>query len=153
MVNKFVFKLLFDYSFVRGTSSAMVKLSVPCLHGVQRSLSYVLLNLIISSLQADTNLLDSTLNGKMQSKVPKKSPPLAEKGRQSSAVKGYEQPTIASKSRSPSPYTKRRMCELSEEARQRLAHLNLGPHEFRRDTDKPPFVIRRVGIGSKVLPT
>ncbi|KAF4797166.1 spermatogenesis-associated protein 6 isoform X2 [Turdus rufiventris] len=104
---------------------------------------------------ADTNLLDSTLNGKMQSKVPKKSPPPAEKGRQSSAVKGYEQPTIASKSRSPSPYTKRRMCELSEEARQRLAHLNLGPHEFRRDTDKPPFVIRRVGQpspGAKLHP-
>uniref|UniRef100_A0A8C3XYY6 Spermatogenesis associated 6 n=1 Tax=Catharus ustulatus TaxID=91951 RepID=A0A8C3XYY6_CATUS len=109
-----------------------------------------LLSLGRSHIQADTNLLDSTLNGKMQSKVPKKSPPPAEKGRQSSAVKGYEQPTIASKSRSPSPYTKRRMCELSEEARQRLAHLNLGPHEFRRDTDKPPFVIRRVGIRSKV---
>ncbi|XP_032923729.1 spermatogenesis-associated protein 6 isoform X2 [Catharus ustulatus] len=114
-----------------------------------------LLSLGRSHIQADTNLLDSTLNGKMQSKVPKKSPPPAEKGRQSSAVKGYEQPTIASKSRSPSPYTKRRMCELSEEARQRLAHLNLGPHEFRRDTDKPPFVIRRVGQpspGAKLHP-
>ncbi|KAI1236821.1 hypothetical protein IHE44_0015075 [Lamprotornis superbus] len=110
-----------------------------------RSLSYVLSN------QADMNwVLHSTLNGKMHSKVPKKSPPPAGKGRQSSAVKSYEQPTIASKSRSPSPYTKRRMCELSEEARQRLAHLNLGPHEFRRDTDKPPFVIRRVGIRSKI---
>ncbi|XP_030809636.1 spermatogenesis-associated protein 6 [Camarhynchus parvulus] len=86
-----------------------------------------------------------TPNGRMPSKLAKKSPPSAEKGEQSSALRGYEQPTIASKSRSPSPYTKRRMCELSEEARQRLGHLNLGPHEFRRDTDKPPFVIRRVG--------
>ncbi|KAL2301890.1 hypothetical protein Nmel_011291, partial [Mimus melanotis] len=115
-----------------------------------------LLSLGRSHIQADMNwVLHSTLNGKMLSKVPKKSPPAAEKGRQSSAVRSYEQPTIASKSRSPSPYTKRRMCELSEEARQRLAHLNLGPHEFRRDTDKPPFVIRRVGQpspGAKLHP-
>ncbi|XP_054142065.1 spermatogenesis-associated protein 6 isoform X1 [Melozone crissalis] len=87
------------------------------------------------------------LSGRMPSKLARKSPPSAG---QSSALRSYEQPTIASKSRSPSPYTKRRMCELSEEARQRLSHLNLGPHEFRRDTDKPPFVIRRVGIGSQV---
>ncbi|NXY20935.1 SPAT6 protein, partial [Atrichornis clamosus] len=86
----------------------------------------------------------STPNGKLHRKAPKKNTPSPEKGRQSLAVKNYEQPTIASKSRSPSPYTKRRMCELSGEARQRLAHLNLGPHEFRRETDKPPFVVRRV---------
>ncbi|CAN8217266.1 unnamed protein product [Coccothraustes coccothraustes] len=99
-----------------------------------------------SHIQTDRNWVHHpTLNGKMPSKLGKKSPPSAEKGGQSSAVRSYEQPTIASKSRSPSPYTKRRMCELSEEARQRLSHLNLGPHEFRRDTDKPPFVIRRVG--------
>ncbi|XP_041339435.1 spermatogenesis-associated protein 6 isoform X1 [Pyrgilauda ruficollis] len=99
-----------------------------------------------SHIQTDQNCAyHPTLNGKMPSKVSKKSPPSAERGGQSWAVRSYEQPTIASKSRSPSPYTKRRMCELSEEARQRLAHLNLGPHEFRRDTDKPPFVIRRVG--------
>ncbi|XP_057235933.1 spermatogenesis-associated protein 6 [Malurus melanocephalus] len=97
----------------------------------------------------------STPNRKMHSKLPKKNPPSPGKGRQSLAVKSYEQPTIASKSRSPSPYTKRRMCELSEEARQRLAHLNLGPHEFKRDTDKPPFVIRRVeqpSPGAKLHP-
>ncbi|KAG8436932.1 hypothetical protein GDO86_007856 [Hymenochirus boettgeri] len=59
--------------------------------------------------------------------------------------RNYERPTIASKSRSPSPYTKRRMCELSQDARQRLAHLNLGPHEFKKETEKkPPFVIRHV---------
>ncbi|XP_039567702.1 spermatogenesis-associated protein 6 isoform X1 [Passer montanus] len=99
-----------------------------------------------SHIQTDQNCVyHPTLNGRMPPRVSKKSPPSAEKGRQSLVVRSYEQPTIASKSRSPSPYTKRRMCELSEEARQRLAHLNLGPHEFRRDTDKPPFVIRRVG--------
>uniref|UniRef100_A0A5F5PGN2 Spermatosis associated 6 n=1 Tax=Equus caballus TaxID=9796 RepID=A0A5F5PGN2_HORSE len=57
-------------------------------------------------------------------------------------AKNYEQPTISSKSHSPSPYTKRRMCELSEDTRRRLAHLNLGPYEFKKETDKPPFVIR-----------
>lgn len=57
----------------------------------------------------------------------------------------YEQPTIASKSRSPSPYTNRRMCELSEDSRQRLAHLSLGPYTFKKETCcKPPFVVRHV---------
>ncbi|OWK64403.1 Spermatogenesis-associated protein 6 [Lonchura striata] len=99
-----------------------------------------------SSLQTGKNWVrHSSLNGKMPSKLAKQSLPSAERGGQGWAARSYEQPTIASKSRSPSPYTKRRMCELSEEARQRLAHLNLGPHEFRRDTDRPPFVIRRVG--------
>ncbi|XP_040263955.1 spermatogenesis-associated protein 6 [Bufo bufo] len=61
----------------------------------------------------------------------------------------YEQPTIASKSRSPSPYTNRRMCELSEDSRQRLAHLNLGPYEFKKETcSKPPFVVRHVETSS-----
>lgn len=61
-------------------------------------------------------------------------------------AKNYEQPTISSKSHSPSPYTKRRMCELSEDTRRRLAHLNLGPYEFKKETDKPPFVIRHVCV-------
>ncbi|KAM5149010.1 spermatogenesis-associated protein 6 [Mantella aurantiaca] len=57
----------------------------------------------------------------------------------------YEQPTIASKSRSPSPYTNRRMCELSEDSKQRLAHFNLGPFEFKKESeDKPPFVVRHI---------
>nr|XP_014430681.2 spermatogenesis-associated protein 6 [Pelodiscus sinensis] len=86
----------------------------------------------------------STPNGRFQTRSPKKNTPSPEKNRNCLATKNYEQPTIASKSRSPSPYTKRRMCELSEEARQRLAHLNLGPFEFRRETDKPPFVIRHI---------
>lgn len=98
-----------------------------------------------SHVQDDLNWVHhSTPNGKLQTKLPKKNTLSPEKSRHSVARKNYEQPTIASKSRSPSPYTKRRMCELSEEARQRLAHLNLGPYEFRRETDKPPFVVRRV---------
>ncbi|KFQ66212.1 Spermatogenesis-associated protein 6, partial [Pelecanus crispus] len=98
-----------------------------------------------SHIQGDLNWVHhSTPNEKLQTKLPKKNTLSPEKTRHSLATKNYEQPTIASKSRSPSPYTKRRMCELSEEARQRLAHLNLGPYEFRRETDKPPFVVRRV---------
>ncbi|NXL58048.1 SPAT6 protein, partial [Chordeiles acutipennis] len=98
-----------------------------------------------SHIQGDSNWVrHSTPNGKLQTKLPKKNTLSREKSRQSLTTKNYQQPTIASKSRSPSPYTKRRMCELSEEARQRLAHLNLGPYEFRRETNKPPFVVRRV---------
>ncbi|NXI62824.1 SPAT6 protein, partial [Anseranas semipalmata] len=98
-----------------------------------------------SHIQDDLNWVHhSTPNGKLQTKLPKTNTLSPEKSRHNVATKNYEQPTIASKSRSPSPYTKRRMCELSEEARQRLAHLNLGPYEFRRETDKPPFVVRRV---------
>ncbi|XP_055580552.1 spermatogenesis-associated protein 6 isoform X2 [Falco cherrug] len=104
-----------------------------------------LLSLGRSHIQGDLNWVHrSTPNGKLQTKLPKKNTLSPEKSGHSLATKNYEQPTIASKSRSPSPYTKRRMCELSEEARQRLAHLNLGPYEFRRETDKPPFVVRRV---------
>ncbi|KFQ36763.1 Spermatogenesis-associated protein 6, partial [Merops nubicus] len=98
-----------------------------------------------SHIQGDLNWVHhSTPNGKLQTKLPKKNTLSPEKSRHSLATKNYELPTIASKSRSPSPYTRRRMCELSTEARQRLAHLNLGPYEFRRETDKPPFVVRRV---------
>ncbi|NXU89058.1 SPAT6 protein, partial [Xiphorhynchus elegans] len=98
-----------------------------------------------SHIQGSLNWVHhSTPNGKLHTKLLKKIALSPENSRHSLATKNYEQPTIASKSRSPSPYTKRRMCELSEEARQRLAHLNLGPHEFRRETDKPPFVVRRV---------
>ncbi|NXC46875.1 SPAT6 protein, partial [Penelope pileata] len=98
-----------------------------------------------SHVQDDLNWVrHSTPNGKLRAKSPKKNTLSPEKSRRSVATKNYEQPTIASKSRSPSPYTRRRMCELSEEARQRLAHFNLGPYEFRRETDKPPFVVRRV---------
>ncbi|NXX18960.1 SPAT6 protein, partial [Podargus strigoides] len=98
-----------------------------------------------SHIQDDLNWVHpSTPNGKLQTKLQKKNTLSPEKSKRSLATKSYEQPTIASKSRSPSPYTKRRMCQLSKEARQRLAHFNLGPYEFRRETDRPPFVVRRV---------
>ncbi|XP_056353925.1 spermatogenesis-associated protein 6 isoform X2 [Oenanthe melanoleuca] len=143
----------------RGLEREVLMKRSPSFTGIAPKLRFSTISIISDSLlslgRSHIQVPDCTLNGEMQSRVPKKSPPPAEKGRQSSAVRSYEQPTIASKSRSPSPYTKRRMCELSEEARQRLAHLNLGPHEFRRDTDKPPFVIRRIGQpgpGAKLHP-
>ncbi|XP_077189926.1 spermatogenesis-associated protein 6 isoform X2 [Paroedura picta] len=84
----------------------------------------------------------SPQNETPQTRSSKKNTPLPERNKQCLATRSYEQPTIASISRSPSPYTKRRMCELVQ-VRQRLAHLNLGPFEFRKETDRPPFVIRR----------
>ncbi|XP_041695283.2 spermatogenesis-associated protein 6 [Coregonus clupeaformis] len=55
---------------------------------------------------------------------------------------GYEQPTVASQARAPSPYTHRRMCQLSEEARQRLSYLQLGPYRFKKETEPQiPFVV------------
>ncbi|CAB1331949.1 unnamed protein product, partial [Coregonus sp. 'balchen'] len=44
---------------------------------------------------------------------------------------GYEQPTLASQNRAHSPYTHRRMCQLSE-VRQRLSHLQLGLYKFKK---------------------
>ncbi|KAJ0032439.1 hypothetical protein NQD34_002520, partial [Periophthalmus magnuspinnatus] len=51
---------------------------------------------------------------------------------------GYLQPTVSSRARALSPYTHRRMCQLSEEARQRLSHLQLGPHLFKKTSSNPP---------------
>ncbi|XP_061494158.1 spermatogenesis-associated protein 6 isoform X2 [Rhineura floridana] len=81
-------------------------------------------------------------DGTPQIRSSKKKTPSPERNRPCLATKTYEQPTIASLSRSPSPYTKRRMCEL-EQVRQRLAHLDLGPFDFRKESDRPPFVIRQ----------
>ncbi|XP_053558524.1 spermatogenesis associated 6-like protein [Bombina bombina] len=59
--------------------------------------------------------------------------------------KNYKSPTRSARSRSPSPYTRRRMCELNKDNEQRLAHLNLGSYEFKSDADaKPPFIVRHV---------
>ncbi|KAH0618636.1 hypothetical protein JD844_018021 [Phrynosoma platyrhinos] len=82
-------------------------------------------------------------DGMLQARSPKKNTTSPGKIRNFLPTKSYEQPTIASVSRSPSPYTRRRMCELLQ-VRQRLAHLDLGPFDFRKETDRPPFVIRRV---------
>ncbi|KAK2898362.1 hypothetical protein Q8A67_009780 [Cirrhinus molitorella] len=57
---------------------------------------------------------------------------------------GYEKPTVASQSHAPSPYTHRKMCQLSEEARQRLSHFKLGPYTFKKETvPQAPFVVPR----------
>lgn len=59
-----------------------------------------------------------------------------------SVVSGYQQPTVSSMTRALSPYTHRKMCQLSEDARQRLSHLQLGPHHFRKETEiQPPFLV------------
>ncbi|XP_007552709.1 spermatogenesis-associated protein 6 [Poecilia formosa] len=57
---------------------------------------------------------------------------------------GYQRHTVSSRARTLSPYTHRRMCELTEESRQRMSHLHLGPHHFRKSTEKqPPFLVPR----------
>ncbi|KAA8589656.1 hypothetical protein FQN60_013021 [Etheostoma spectabile] len=55
---------------------------------------------------------------------------------------GYQQPTVSSRTQALSPYTHRKMCQLSEDATQRLSHLQLGPHHFRKETEsQPPFLV------------
>ncbi|XP_051928842.1 spermatogenesis-associated protein 6 [Hippocampus zosterae] len=55
---------------------------------------------------------------------------------------GYQRPTVASATRALSPYTHRKMCQLSLDAEQRLRHLQLGPHHFRKETESlPPFLV------------
>uniref|UniRef100_A0A3Q2XNB7 Spermatogenesis associated 6 n=2 Tax=Hippocampus comes TaxID=109280 RepID=A0A3Q2XNB7_HIPCM len=55
---------------------------------------------------------------------------------------GYQRPTVASTTRALSPYTHRKMCQLSLDAEQRLRHLRLGPHHFRKETESlPPFLV------------
>ncbi|XP_040896098.1 spermatogenesis-associated protein 6 [Toxotes jaculatrix] len=57
---------------------------------------------------------------------------------------GYQQPTVSSRTRALSPYTHRKMCQLSEDATQRLSHLQLGPHHFKKETEsQPPFLVSR----------
>lgn len=63
--------------------------------------------------------------------------------------RGYQQPTVSSRTRALSPYTHRKMCQLSEEARQRLAHLQLGPHHFKKETaPQRPFLVGTTGTFS-----
>ncbi|KAL6107907.1 spata6 [Pungitius sinensis] len=74
------------------------------------------------------------------------SPPKDERGRRARASVnlGYHQPTASSRTRALSPYTHRKMCQLSEDAGQRLGHLQLGPHRFRKETEgRPPFSVPR----------
>ncbi|XP_069818018.1 spermatogenesis associated 6-like protein isoform X2 [Dendropsophus ebraccatus] len=63
----------------------------------------------------------------------------------SSPDKSYNSPTRSSQSRSPSPYTRRRMCELNKDNQQRLAHLHLGNHEFKSEAEsRPPFIVKHI---------
>ncbi|XP_012389923.2 spermatogenesis-associated protein 6 isoform X1 [Orcinus orca] len=128
------------------------------LHGIAPKLEFsttsVITECLISSRKCHTQdkFIHHTApveksHGRLQtrtSRSQKKNSKSPERNKYCINAKNYEQPTISSKSHSPSPYTKRRMCELSEDTRQRLAHLNLGPYEFKKETDKPPFVIRHV---------
>ncbi|XP_072263157.1 spermatogenesis associated 6-like protein [Pyxicephalus adspersus] len=69
----------------------------------------------------------------------------------SSPEQSYRCPTRSSKSRSPSPYTQRRMCELNKDNQQRLSYLKLGSYEFKSDVDsKPPFIVRHVDSSKPV---
>ncbi|KAK5870239.1 hypothetical protein PBY51_024892 [Eleginops maclovinus] len=62
----------------------------------------------------------------------------------------YQQPTVSSRTRALSPYTHRRMCQLSEDAWQRLSHLQLGPHRFRKETEsRQPFLVSRSSSASQ----
>lgn len=57
---------------------------------------------------------------------------------------GYEQPTIASRARSPSPYARRRMAELSIKDPFESA---TRAKPFKSEIDKKPeFVVRKVAI-------
>ncbi|CAN9500443.1 unnamed protein product [Ophioblennius macclurei] len=85
-----------------------------------------------------------------------RSPQRSSKGANRSAARsfadcGYQQHTVSSRTRALSPYTHRKMCQLSEDARQRLSHLQLGPHHFRRETEsQPPFLVSYCGDISAV---
>ncbi|MBN3279990.1 SPAT6 protein, partial [Polyodon spathula] len=68
----------------------------------------------------------------LKSKKSSGSPTAAQ---QNQLSRSYDKPTVSSQSRSLTPYTRRRMCKLSEEARQRLAHFGLGLYKFKKDTD------------------
>ncbi|CAH2294034.1 Hypothetical predicted protein [Pelobates cultripes] len=72
-------------------------------------------------------------------------------GSTKSSEKNYNNATLPSKSRSPSPYTKGRMCVLNKDNQKRLARLNLGNSESKSNSEKrPPFIVRHVD-GSKSL--
>lgn len=86
---------------------------------------------------------------------PDRSPQKTNKGKKCSvsrvfsAEHGYQQPTVSSRTRALSPYTHRKMCQLSEDAQQRLSHLQLGPHHFKKETgSQPPFLLPRCSDSS-----
>uniref|UniRef100_A0AAX7V0M3 Spermatogenesis associated 6 n=1 Tax=Astatotilapia calliptera TaxID=8154 RepID=A0AAX7V0M3_ASTCA len=100
-------------------------------------------------LSVDAKITNSAPSSTSRQSPPGRSPPKNKKGKKCalsgvSAERGYQQPTVSSRTRALSPYTHRRMCQLSEDARQRLSHLQLGPHYFRKETESPtPFLVSR----------
>ncbi|XP_049581877.1 spermatogenesis-associated protein 6 [Syngnathus scovelli] len=54
---------------------------------------------------------------------------------------GYQRPTVASTTRALSPYTHRKMCQLSLDAEQRLRHFQLGPFYFKKETESLPLFL------------
>ncbi|KAM6963152.1 spermatogenesis-associated protein 6 [Aplochiton taeniatus] len=73
--------------------------------------------------------------------------------KQKAESRGYQLATVASCSRSPSPYTQRRICQLSEDARQRLSQLHLGPHRFRKETHlQSPFLAGSASVRTRSCP-
>ncbi|XP_054645088.1 spermatogenesis-associated protein 6 isoform X2 [Dunckerocampus dactyliophorus] len=67
---------------------------------------------------------------------------------------GYQQPTVASTARALSPYTHRKMCQLSMDAEQRLSHLQIGPYYFRKETkSQPPFLVSTSSSWMETFPS
>ncbi|KAM7388267.1 hypothetical protein PAMP_024457 [Pampus punctatissimus] len=90
--------------------------------------------------------VQSTVTNSAQSSTSRRSPSSSPSGhspqKSTLRVSGYQQPTVSSRTRALSPYTHRKMCQLSEDTRQRLSHLQLGPHHFRKEKEsQPPFLV------------
>ncbi|KAM7409947.1 hypothetical protein PAMA_001434 [Pampus argenteus] len=90
--------------------------------------------------------VQATVTNSAQSSTSRHSPSSSPSGhsprKSSPRVSGYQQPTVSSRTRALSPYTHRKMCQLSEDTRQRLSHLQLGPHHFRKEKEsQPPFLV------------
>ncbi|XP_062280264.1 spermatogenesis-associated protein 6 [Scomber scombrus] len=115
-------------------------------------------NLVSSKDEKERLNVEATITNSAQSSTSRRSPPSSPSGhspqknktrRKNTALRvsvdsGYQQPTVSSRTRALSPYTHRKMCQLSEDARQRLSHLQLGPHHFRKETEsQPPFLVSR----------
>ncbi|KAL1022422.1 hypothetical protein UPYG_G00026760 [Umbra pygmaea] len=65
----------------------------------------------------------------------------------------YRKATVSSQAHALSPYTHRRMCQLSKEATQRLSHFKLGPYRFKKETEpQVPFVVSHT-LSASVIET
>uniref|UniRef100_A0A665VBQ9 Uncharacterized protein n=1 Tax=Echeneis naucrates TaxID=173247 RepID=A0A665VBQ9_ECHNA len=102
--------------------------------------------------------LDDLANGLMVLRPPSSSSGCSprkhkkERKRPSNVEAGYQQPTVSSRTRALSPYTHRKMCQLTEDARQRLSHLQMGPHHFRKETEsQPPFLTLNMTVSCNAV--